>query len=105
VLRFIVWILLLAAVVYALFWIMDRRTRGGSGRGGGFGGGSRPVRPPAPKGPDDDEDFLRDLDWQRRRNARRKPSGDQPATDPDPDPASDEHDQSGADDSAEPPHK
>jgi hypothetical protein len=103
VLRFVVWVLLLAAVVYALFWIMDRRTRGGPRRGG-FGGGSRPVRPPSPKGPDDDENFLRDLDWQRRRDARRKPPGDQ-ATGPDPDPASDEHDQSGADDSTEPPHK
>lgn len=104
-LRFVVWILLLAAVVYAVFWILDRRTR--SGPGPGRGGGSRPVRPSGPKGPDDDEDFLRDLDWQRRRAARRPRSGPDRGKDPgggQPPPSADDR-ESEADDSTEPPHK
>ena len=99
-LRFVVWILLLAAVVYAVFWLMDRRSGGGSGPGRGFGGGSRPVRPSGPKGPDDDEEFLRDLDWQRRKASRHQ------RQDPDHHRSDEQqgHDPSGADDSAEPPH-
>jgi hypothetical protein len=75
--RFVVWLLLLAAILYALFWAIDRRNR--SGGGGGQGGSPRP-RPPAPRprgpvGPDDDEAFLRDLERRRRREQGDPPSG------------------------------
>jgi hypothetical protein len=59
-LRFVVFLALLAAVVYAFFWLLERRHNGGGG------GGSKPV-PRGPVGPDDDEDFLRELDWRQRR--------------------------------------
>ena len=59
--RFVVFLALLAAVVYAFFWLVDRRNRGGSG-----GKGAKP-KPRGPMGPDDDEAFLRKLDWERRR--------------------------------------
>lgn len=60
-LRFVVFLACFAAVVYAFFWLIDRRKHG---RGGG--GGTKPV-PRGPLGPDDDEDFLRELDWKQRR--------------------------------------
>ena len=99
-LRFVVWILLLAAVVYAVFWLLDRRA--GSGPRRGPGGNSRPVRPSGPKGPDDDEDFLRDLDFERRRQARR--SGPRPGDNPGQSGESRRPGQSGTDDGVEPPH-
>ena len=56
--RFVVWLLLLAAVLYAVFWAIDRRNWSG-GQGGGPGGSRRPSAPPprprGPLGPDDDE--------------------------------------------------
>ena len=57
--RFVVLLLLLAAVLYALFWAIDRRNTGGES--------SDPARrlPPGPVGPDDDETFLRSLDEER----------------------------------------
>lgn len=58
-------VLLVVALFYAFFWVIDRRNTGGSGA-------LRP-RPPAPKGPEDDEDFLRDLEFRRRREQRRGP--------------------------------
>ena len=57
-LRFVVFLALFAAMVYTFFWLLNRRSRGG---------GNGAKRPPRPLGPDDDEEFLRDLDWQRRR--------------------------------------
>lgn len=65
---------MLAAVVYAVMWVIDRRAKPRQDPGGG----SSPARPPAPRGPDDDEDFLRDLDWRRARDEKRR------TTDPDP---------------------
>jgi hypothetical protein len=81
VIRIVVWLLLLAAVLYAVFWVIDRRNRFGGGPGGRFsrGGGPRtPKTPPAPRGPvgpDDDEAFLRDLERRRRREQGDQPPG------------------------------
>lgn len=75
--RFVVWLLLLAAVLYAVFWAIDRRNS--SGGRGGSGGSRRPVSPPprprGPMGPDDDEAFLRDLERRRRREQGDQPPG------------------------------
>jgi hypothetical protein len=78
VIRFVVWLLLLAAVLYAVFWAIDRRNWSG-GQGGGPGGSRRPSAPPprprGPLGPDDDEAFLRDLERRRRREHGDPPPG------------------------------
>jgi hypothetical protein len=65
VLRVILWLLLLAATLYVVFWVIDRRASGPD---------SGPDEPPKPTprgpvGPDDDEDFLRELE-RRRRDGR-----------------------------------
>ncbi len=73
-LRLVVFLALLAAVVYAFFWLLERRSQGGGGSAGSRGGrGPRPT-PRGPVGPDDDEDFLRELE-RRRRHPR--PSNDE----------------------------
>jgi hypothetical protein len=75
--RIVVWLLLLAAVLYAVFWAIDRRDRFG-GRGGGTRAPKRPPgspRTPGPLGPDDDEAFLRDLERRRRREQGDQPPG------------------------------
>jgi hypothetical protein len=78
VIRIVVWLLLLAAVLYAVFWAIDRRDHfGGSG---GRGGAPRAPKPPprdprGPVGPDDDEAFLRDLERRRRREQGDQPPG------------------------------
>ena len=72
-LRFVVFIALFAAVVYAGFWLMDRRSKGG-------GGGGKSVRPPTPRGPvgpDDDEDFLRELDRKKRHSKDKQKKDDE----------------------------
>lgn len=61
-LRFLFVVLLLAAVIYAVFWAINRRNDGPE----------QPTVKRGPVGPDDDEDFLRQLDWERRRDAQRK---------------------------------
>ena len=61
-LRLVVFLALLAAVVYACFWLLDRRRTPGPETGGT---GGRTVTP-RPMGPDDDEDFLRELERKRR---------------------------------------
>jgi len=73
-------LLLLAAVLYGVFWAIDRRNSGGSG-----GSPARPL-PRGPVGPDDDEAFLRNLDREQRR--RLGGSDGSPPTNPkaDPDP-------------------
>jgi hypothetical protein len=62
-LRLVVFLALFAAVVYAAFWLIERRSKGGGGNTGGH-----PI-PRGPVGPDDDEDFLRELE-RRRRHSR-----------------------------------
>ena len=73
-------VLVFAALVYTMFWLYER-----------YRGGSRASRrrtPPRPQSrtlaPDDDEEFLRDLNRRKRRRDRDqdKPNnepGDQPA--------------------------
>ena len=68
--RFVVLLLLLAAVLYGLFWAIDRRNAGGESTGP-----ARPL-PKGPVGPDDDEAFLRNLD-QERRSHEETPPGSQ----------------------------
>ena len=60
VLRVLFYVLVLAAMIYALFWAIGRRN----------------TPPPAtpmkrgPVGPDDDEDFLRELERKRRHRSK-----------------------------------
>jgi hypothetical protein len=75
VIRFVVWLLLLAAILYAVFWAIDRRNQSGSGAVP-----RRRPKPPTrpsrgPMGPDDDEAFLRDLERRRRREQGDQPPG------------------------------
>jgi len=70
-LRFVVFLAFFAAVVYAFFWLLERRNQGGGG-----GKGSR-LKPRGPVGPDDDEEFLRELDW-KQRHPRRTGDEDKP---------------------------
>jgi hypothetical protein len=72
-------VLLFAALTYTVFWLIERRRAG-----------SRPARrktPPRPRprtiAPDDDEEFLRDLN--RRRRRRGLDGLDQPGRDRDED--------------------
>jgi hypothetical protein len=74
VIRFVVWLLLLAAVLYAVFWAIDRRNWSG-GQGGSKRPGPPPPRPRGPVGPDDDEAFLRDLERRWRREHGDPPPG------------------------------
>ena len=60
-LRFVVFIALFAMVVYAGFWLLDRR------KGGGGTKAAKPISR-GPVGPDDDEDFLRELERKRRHS-------------------------------------
>jgi hypothetical protein len=66
-LRFVVFLALFAAVVYATFWLIDRRNKGGGGGQGGGPTGGKPI-PRRPMGPDDDEDFLRELERKQRHS-------------------------------------
>jgi hypothetical protein len=70
-LRFVVFIALFAAVVYAGFWLLDRRKGGG---------GTKPAKPipRGPVGPDDDEDFLRELARRRRHSKDGQSKNGQP---------------------------
>ena len=74
-LRLVVFLLFLAAVLYALFWLLDQRAgrAGGTPRRGGGDPGGR-TAPRGPVGPDDDDDFLRELDWKNRK--RHEHDGD-----------------------------
>lgn len=65
-LRLVVWLLLLAAVLYAVFWSIDRRTGDPEERPSLRDRLPRRTPPTGPRGPDDDEDFLRELDRRRR---------------------------------------
>jgi hypothetical protein len=68
VLKFLILLVLLGAAIYAII----RLTEGRNGRG--RGGGGRAVRRPV--APDDDPDFLRDLN--RKRPHKERPHKDQP---------------------------
>jgi hypothetical protein len=74
-LRLVVFLLFLAAVLYALFWLLDQRAgrAGGTTRRRGGDPGGRPA-PRGPVGPDDDDEFLRELDWKNRK--RHEHDGD-----------------------------
>jgi hypothetical protein len=68
--KFLLVIIVFAALVYAVFYLLERR------RGGGRAvrRGPTPPRPtPRVVGPDDDEDFLRDLNRRNRRKDQDKP--------------------------------
>lgn len=66
-------VIIFAAVTYfAVRWMQDR----GQGGNGGTPSLRRPARPRPPTrpvAPDDDESFLRDLEWKRRQEQKRKP--------------------------------
>jgi hypothetical protein len=70
--KFLLVAIVFAAIVYCVFWLIERRRSGGSPA-------RRPRKPLPPTrpalAPDDDEDFLRDLN---RRNRRRKRDQDKP---------------------------
>lgn len=61
-LRVLVYVLLLAALIYTVFWAIGRRNNPPPS-----------TAPRGPVGPDDDEDFLRELD--RKRKHRNKDDG------------------------------
>jgi hypothetical protein len=60
--KFLLVIVVFAALVYTVLWLLERR------RGGGAPARRRTTLPPAPhvSAPDDDEDFLRGLNRRRR---------------------------------------
>jgi hypothetical protein len=71
--KFLLVIIVFAALVYAAFYLLERRR----GRGGGRPAPRRSTpRRPTPRNlaPDDDEDFLRDLN---RRNRKDRPKNRQ----------------------------
>lgn len=58
-------VLLFAALTYGLIRVLERR--GIAGRPTGRGRAPRPQPRPRPVAPDDDPDFLRDLDRKKRQ--------------------------------------
>ncbi|MEO5651841.1 MAG: hypothetical protein ABIN79_11550 [Marmoricola sp.] len=72
-LRLLVFLACFAAVVYAVFWLIDRRSKPTGGSGG-------KTVPRGPIGPDDDEDFLRGLDRKRRHSKGPQPKDEGPQT-------------------------
>jgi hypothetical protein len=65
--KFLLVVIVLAVAVYLTVRLIERR----GGRGGSFGAAlkrpNRPNRPARPLGPDDDPDFLRDLNRRKRQ--------------------------------------
>jgi hypothetical protein len=59
VLKFLLVVILVAVAVYLTVRVIQRRGIAPTPR-------SAPPRPPRPMGPDDDPDFLRDLDRKRK---------------------------------------
>jgi hypothetical protein len=62
-------VIVFAALVYAVFWLIERRRGGGSAARRTSPG----PQPPRAVGPDDDEEFLRDLNRRFRRKDQDKP--------------------------------
>jgi hypothetical protein len=76
VLKFLLVVVVFAALVYALMGALERRRVGGSDGGSDGGSSAMPKRPrrgtgPQPRqaAPDDDEDFLRWLDRKRKKDS------------------------------------
>jgi hypothetical protein len=71
--KFLLVVIVAAAVVYLLVRVAQRR---GGLRGPGQGGSparpARPAPPTRPRGPDDDPEFLRELERRRRAADRRR---------------------------------
>jgi hypothetical protein len=65
VLKVMLVVLLFAALTYGLIRVLERR--GIAGRPKGRGRAPRPQPRPRPVAPDDDPDFLRDLDRKKRQ--------------------------------------
>lgn len=70
--KFLLVIAVFAVLVYGVFWLLDRRRRKKHLRAH-----STPPKPLKRQlGPDDDEDFLRELEQRRRRAAREQEKKD-----------------------------
>lgn len=68
--KFLLVVIFLAVTIYLLVRLLEQR----SGRGGALGAKlRRPAPPSRPMGPDDDPEFLRDLN---RRKPKPKPNPD-----------------------------
>jgi hypothetical protein len=65
VLKVLLVVLLFAVLTYALIRVIERR--GVAGRPRGRGPAPRPRQQPRPVAPDDDPEFLRDLDRKKRQ--------------------------------------
>lgn len=84
--KFLLVVVIFAVVTYlAIRWMQDHGT-GGSGGSGAPRLPGRPKPPTRPVAPDDDETFLRDLEWKRRQAERRQPKkpNDPPPDQPSP---------------------
>ena len=69
--KFLLVVIVFAALVYTIFWLIERR------RGTAPSPRRAPSRPARRTvAPDDDEDFLRDLNRRNRRRDQDKPNGD-----------------------------
>jgi hypothetical protein len=70
--KFLLVVIVFAALVYAAFWLIERR------RGNAPSTSRRPPHRPAPRtlAPDDDEDFLRDLNRRQKRRDEDRPNND-----------------------------
>jgi len=69
--KFLLVVIVFAALVYTVFWLIERRR-------GTAPSTPRTARRPTPRSvaPDDDEDFLRDLNRRNRRRDQDKPNSD-----------------------------
>ena len=66
--KFLLVVIVFAALVYAVFWLIERRRGGSAARRRSTCALAKPT--PRTVAPDDDEDFLRDLN-RRNRGATR----------------------------------
>ena len=70
--KFLLVVIVFAALVYATFWLIERR------RGGAPSTSGRKPQKPSPRtlAPDDDEDFLRDLNRRQKKRDEDRPNND-----------------------------